>query len=192
MPQPEADHVIASFEPLPGCEPALASALRGVAGAFAADGAMDADEVAARVERLAEEMVRAGFPDRTPLNQFFAGHLYAREILIPAGSFAIGNLQLYPHISVISRGEISMLDARGGMTRIRAPYTVASAPGVRKCGYAHEDTVWTTVHDVSALGLADPGSVPRETLEQFLVARWADEYRLRIGAASQEGLSCHQ
>lgn len=170
-----------------GCavySPDLHVAMRGVAEVFSAAGTFAPAAIAARVERLCAAMRAAGLPSQVPLNQHFAGKLYVREILIPAGSFAIGEIQLYEHVSVISYGEISMLDPRhGGVVRIRAPYTCISPPGVRKCGFAHEDTVWTTIHDISGLQLADPSQAPVELLENFLVARTPEECALRLGAS---------
>lgn len=143
----------------------------------------DPQAVADAVEALVAEMKAVGLTPPFPVNHFFCGRMYAREILIPAGAFAIGEIQKERHISILSRGEISMLNARGGHTRIRAPYTFVSEPGVRKCGFAHEDTVWTTVHDIGESGLLDAPVAPIEELEDFLVARTPGEYLLHLQSA---------
>lgn len=154
--------------------------IRAVADAFDSSLLLDPADVAARVERLLTEMHRLGLHHDLPLNHFFTGQLYARELLIPAGTFAIGEIQKAGHVSIISRGEISMLNADGGFTRIKAPYTFVCEPGVRKCGFAHEDTVWTTVHDMSAMGLENPSQLPIDELESFLVARTPQEYQMQL------------
>lgn len=151
--------------------------LRLLAEAFRTESPMDSAEVARRVERILVRMRGLDLKPNFPVNHFIADGMYARELLIPAGAFAIGEIQKERHISVIARGEITMLNDHGGYTRVRAPFTVINEPGVRKCGYAHEDTVWTTVHNISSIG-PQPELMTLQALEDHLVARTPQEYAL--------------
>lgn len=153
-------------------------AARRVAEAFAATEPMNPAEVRDCVEDLLAEMRVHGLKAELPLAHFHTDGLYARELVLPKGTFAIGEIQKFPHVSVISKGEISMLNEDGGVTRVKAPCTIVSKPGVRKCGFAHEDTVWTTVHNMSSCGIEDPASAPVEMLEQFLTVRTQEEHAL--------------
>src|ERR1700739_4861404 len=76
---------------------------------------------------------------------YFAQGLYAREITIPKGAALTGKIHLFEHINIISKGDISVL-TEDGVKRIKAPATIISQPGIKRIGYAHEETVWTTIH----------------------------------------------
>lgn len=170
---PQPDDSVSAFLSL-----AVFPAARAVAEAFTATVPMNPDDVRDRVETLLAEMRTNGLKAELPLTHFHAPGLYARELVLPKGTFAIGEIQKYPHVSVISKGEISMLNEDGGVTRVKAPCTIVSKPGVRKVGFAHEDTVWTTVHNMSDCGIDDPASAPVEVLEKFLTVSTQEEHRL--------------
>lgn len=71
--------------------------------------------------------------------------VYAREIFIPKGVTLTGKIHKTEHLNIISAGEITVWTDEG-MKRIKAPCTLISKPGMKRVGYAHEDTVWTTIH----------------------------------------------
>lgn len=97
-----------------------------------------------KVLRLEQELLK-GEPIELPVNHHFAKGLYARELFIPAGTVLTGKIHRFEQINIISQGEISVLTEEG-IVRIKAPYTLVSPPGTKRVGYAHEDTVWTTIH----------------------------------------------
>ena len=55
-----------------------------------------------------------------------------------------GGIHKKGHISFVI-GDVSML-TEDGRERVKGPRIVVSEPGVKRVGYAHEDTTWTTVH----------------------------------------------
>ena len=75
----------------------------------------------------------------------YANGLYAREITIPAGTVLTGKVHKTEHLNIISAGRITVWTEQG-MRTISAPFTMVSQPGTKRVGYAHEDTVWTTIH----------------------------------------------
>jgi hypothetical protein len=75
----------------------------------------------------------------------FSKGLYAREIFIPKGTVLVGKVHRFENLNIISQGDITVLTEDGAL-RIKAPFTVVSPPLTKRVGYAHEDTVWTTVH----------------------------------------------
>ena len=92
--------------------------------------------------------------------------LYAREMIIPAGPIITGKIKKHEHISVISAGLVTeVTDA--GLQRIQAPYTMVSKPGTKRVVWAHETTVWTTIHASSETDL--------DKLEDDLIASSYDE-----------------
>ncbi len=75
----------------------------------------------------------------------FAPGVYARELRIPAGTLLTGKMHKTTHLNVVSAGDITVW-TEDGMKRIQAPFTFVSHPGTKRVGYAHSDTVWTTIH----------------------------------------------
>lgn len=96
-----------------------------------------------------------------PTRHVFADGLYAREITIPKGALLTGKIHKHPHLNIISKGDISVLTEEG-VKRIRAPFTMVSPAGIKRAGYAHEETVWTTIHASTETDL--------ERLEDQLIA----------------------
>ena len=76
---------------------------------------------------------------------YFAKGLYARAIHIPKGTLLTGKIHKQEHLNIVAQGVISVLTEDGPQT-VRAPFTMVSKPGTKRVGYAHEDTVWITVH----------------------------------------------
>jgi hypothetical protein len=90
----------------------------------------------------------------------FADGLYAREILIRAGTILTGKVHSTEHLNIVSKGRIAVW-TEDGMKIVAAPCTLVSRPGTKRVGFAIEDTVWTTIHanpenltDLPALELA--------------------------------------
>lgn len=89
-------------------------------------------------------------PDRSyddifPVEHFFAPHLYARQMTIPAGSLIIGKIHKHAHINTVSKGKIKVF-SEFGTKIVEAPCTFISEPGIKRVGVAMEETVWTTYH----------------------------------------------
>ena len=94
---------------------------------------------------------------------YFAEGLYAREITIPKGTLLTGKIHHFQHLNIISQGDITVLTEQGPK-RVTAPCTLISPPGTKRLGYAHAETVWTTVH-------ANPEDIQDvEKLEAVLVS----------------------
>lgn len=75
----------------------------------------------------------------------FGPGVYMREVRIPKGATVVGKIHKTEHYSILSQGELSVW-TEGGMKRLKASHVVLSQPGMKRVGYAHEDTVWITVH----------------------------------------------
>lgn len=111
-----------------------------------------------------------------PVEHHFSRGVYARELSIPKGTVLVGKIHKFSQINIISKGEISVLTDEG-VKRIKAPFTLVSLPGVKRAGYAHEDTVWTTIHGTDETDL--------ERLEEQLIAGSFEEYDNFCAALSQ-------
>lgn len=71
--------------------------------------------------------------------------LYAREIVIPKGALMTGRVHKHQHVSVMVRGDMTVL-TEAGMQRVKGYHCWICEPGTKRVGYAHEETVWLTVH----------------------------------------------
>lgn len=77
---------------------------------------------------------------------YFCNGIYARELFIPKGTVLVGKIHSSEHINVISKGLIDVITEEDGYKTISAPHTMVCPPGVKRAGYALEDTIWTTFH----------------------------------------------
>ena len=89
-----------------------------------------------------------------PVNHHFSQGVYARELFIPKGTLLTGQIHKFEQLNIMSKGEMSVL-VDGVIKRVRAPFTVVSPPGTKRIAYAHEDTVWTTVHGTELRDLGE-------------------------------------
>jgi hypothetical protein len=76
---------------------------------------------------------------------YFADGIYAREIVIPAGTLLTGKIHKTRHLNIISQGRIAVV-TESGRTIIDAPYTFVAEAGTKRVGIALTDCVWTTIH----------------------------------------------
>lgn len=97
-----------------------------------------------KVLRLEAEIAKLEQVDM-PVNHLHMDGVYARELFIPKGTVLTGKIHKHEQINIISSGEISVLSENGRVVRIKAPYSFVSAPGAKRAGYAHEDTIWITI-----------------------------------------------
>jgi hypothetical protein len=98
----------------------------------------------AQVDALEREIEKLPQVD-CPVWHFFAPGLYARKMLIPAGTALTGAVHRTEHLCIVS-GDIEVTTDEG-VRRISDMHAILiSLPGIKRAGYAHADTFWTTVH----------------------------------------------
>lgn len=114
------------------------------AAPFSMINSYDEPDLLAKIMRLESEMAQLPQMEVETVHRFSHG-IYEREITIPKGTLLTGKMHRTDHISHVLKGDISVLTEHG-IERIRAPATIVSKAGMKRVGYAHEDTVWTTVH----------------------------------------------
>ncbi len=112
--------------------------------------------------------------DLSVIHHFAPGN-YAREIFHPKGVVVIGKIHRHAHVNVISQGEVHVI-TEDGTVRRKAPCTFISEPGTKRCVYALEDTVWTTIHPTHETDL--------EKIEEEIIApSYEDLYMLEGGTS---------
>nr|WP_145546384.1 hypothetical protein [Variovorax boronicumulans] len=72
-----------------------------------------------------------------------AGEVYARTIFIPAGTVLTGAAHNKDHVNVMF-GDISV-STDEGMVRLTGYHVLPTKAGMKRVGFAHRDTCWTTV-----------------------------------------------
>jgi hypothetical protein len=106
-----------------------------------------------KIERLQKALLQLP-PAAVETNHYFADGLYARELFIPKGMCIVGKVHKKDHFFMISKGRLSVtMDDR--VVELVAPVLVVSQPGVKRAGYALEDTICITFHRTDLKDLAE-------------------------------------
>ena len=98
------------------------------------------------IEKLfAIEAVLLQMPQvEVPLRHCFGNKVYVREMTAPKGSILIGKMHKYKQVNIVVKGDISVL-TEDGWKRLKAGDMFESPAGIKRAGFTHEDTVWTTI-----------------------------------------------
>jgi hypothetical protein len=80
-----------------------------------------------------------------PVNHYFARGVYVRELPIPAGAMIVGRVHKYSQVSMLIKGEMTIFSG-GELKKMRAPCIIECPPGIKRAGYAHEDSIFVSVH----------------------------------------------
>lgn len=106
------------------------------------------DEVvrSTRDKILSAEQYLATLPQADiPIKHTFAHGTYAREIMIPSGVCCTGKVHKYDDLNIVPYGHMQVL-TEDGFKEVKGPCTFTGCAGVKKIGYAIEDTLWITIH----------------------------------------------
>ena len=111
--------------------------------------------------------------DALPMRHQFVNGVYAREMMILAGTLIIGKIHKHAHFNFVMSGRVLVL-SEDGAKEVRGPCYFESKAGIKRVGIALEDTVWVTVHPTTATTVedAEPECVV-DTYEQFAAFRSA-------------------
>jgi SET domain-containing protein len=78
-------------------------------------------------------------------NHHFGPGTYMRELVIPADMILTGRIHKYAHLNILTKGKITVW-TEDGMKTLEAPCVIKSEAGMKRVGYTHEDSIWTTIH----------------------------------------------
>lgn len=112
-------------------------------------------ELAFKLQQAMQEGLDRGdfIPAECPLIHTFSKGSYARSIFIPKGSKLVGKTHRHRHLLIMSYGDVSMT-TDDGFIRLQGFNVYDSQAGIKRCVYAHEDTVITTIHLTDETDLA--------------------------------------
>ena len=108
-----------------------------------------------------EQAILAGEQVEMPVVHKFAHGLYVREILVKKGWELTGRLHKQDDFQIVYYGDISILTEQG-LKRFVGPCSFTSKAGIKPYAYAHEDTLYSTVHHTH---LTDLAAIERELFE---------------------------
>ena len=114
-----------------------------------------------------EEILKSSCPQIGPkVIHHFSPGIYAREMRIPKGTILTGKIHKTEHLCILNGDiEIASQDGKG---RFTGYLTFLSKPGVKRIGYAHEDTVFTTIHAIEGTDItALEEALAVDTFEQY-------------------------
>lgn len=86
-----------------------------------------------------------GESDVFPVTHSFSDGVYIREMFLPAGGFIIGKIHKLSHTVFLLKGRILVATENGNMEYV-APCYINATAGLKRAGYALEDTIWVNVH----------------------------------------------
>lgn len=96
-------------------------------------------------ERFAKENVQVEIPP----THYIHGGMYAREITIPKGTIITGQIYKFNHLDIMISGDITVTTDTDKPVRYKGYNLFKGMSGKKRAGYAHEDTVWITIHPVT-------------------------------------------
>ena len=114
-----------------------------------------------------------------PVNHYFAGGVYEREMIAPANSTFTGKIHLTEHLAKLISGTMTITDGDTAGT-FTGPKTFISKPGDKRAGIAHTECVFSTFHAID--------EQPIDDIEKALVVDTIEQYRL---AQDKTGALCH-
>ena len=105
-----------------------------------------------KIMALEKQMIKApetiledGRPIELEVKHYFAPGVYARSVFIPAGALVTGKIHKTEHLNILAQGRIEISNL-GESKEMVAPFIYVSPPGTKRAGYAHEDSLWITIH----------------------------------------------
>jgi len=107
-----------------------------------------------------------GMQDMFPLKQKLENGLYTREIFMPKDSLVVSFIHKQNHPSFFLSGEMSVLNDKGEVKRIKAPMAIETEAGTQRVAVMHEDCVWVCVYRTDA-----------KTFEEAELEVYTDNYK---------------
>lgn len=94
------------------------------------------------VKRLEEAILQTPQVD-LETQHCLSGGMYARTITIKAGTVLTGATHKTDHVNIV-HGDISVT-TDAGVKRLTGYHVLPTKAGSKRAGYAHADTMWTTI-----------------------------------------------
>jgi len=114
-----------------------------------------------------EEQIKTLPPIELPVQHYFGHKSYVRQLFLPKYCVLTGKIHKFDQVNILLAGELSVLTEQG-VIRIKAPYVFESKAGAKRAGFAHEDSVWLTVHGTDKINVNEiEDEVISKSFEEF-------------------------
>lgn len=90
---------------------------------------------------------------------------------MPKNALIVSLTHKTEHPFLISKGDVSVWSAEGGVTRLRAPYIGVTKAGTRRILFIHDECVWTTFH---VTNMTDPDAIVADVTEPHNIGAIGD------------------
>lgn len=102
-----------------------------------------------------------GDTEDLPVEHLFGGGMCIRQMFIPKGTVVIGKIHRHAHPNFLMSGEVIVVTEGGGRQHMKAPHSLISEAGTKRCVYAIEDSIWAVVHKTET---TDPVELEKEVI----------------------------
>jgi len=99
----------------------------------------------AQIKSLENAILRELEPVEEVLEHHFIPGVYCRKLTLPAGAVIVGKIHQDLHMCIVAKGRI-MVASEEGSKELVAGDVFVSRPGVKRAGYAIEETVFINIH----------------------------------------------
>lgn len=82
---------------------------------------------------------------KCPVVHRFGPGIYIREATYPPNTLIIGQEHRHPHMNILLRGEIAVVDGNGNTAKLVAPFVFVAPAGAKK-GYSLTEVVWQNIY----------------------------------------------
>jgi quercetin dioxygenase-like cupin family protein len=96
------------------------------------------------------------------IKHHFSSGVYARQMMLPAGHFAVTHAHQYDHLSILAAGEVLVI-SDGVQIRYRAPTVITIPAGQNHRIEAVQDATWFCIH---ATEETDPAKMDQVLIEE--------------------------
>ena len=102
-------------------------------------------EVRRSINELEKAILECLPPVDMETKHYYAEGTYTRELHIPKGTVLTGKIHRHSCINILLKGKIKVITEEDEY-ELEAPHVFVSGAGIKKAGFALEDTVWINVH----------------------------------------------
>ncbi len=136
---------------------------------------------------LLENMIEAMPQYDLKTTHVLSGGIYSRTIYVPAGCVLTGAETCKDHI-IIMQGDITV-STDEGMKRLTGQHILPVKAGMRRVGYAHQDTTWTTVFHTELTNIEEIEDEVAVNSFKLQTRKFSIENKGNV--VSLENTSCH-
>lgn len=144
---------------------------------------IDLEKVPSRADIEQLQSAMAKLPQaEIETRHYFADGMYIREMRCKAGTAIVGKVHKREHFFILLTGDMTLV-SDGKRERVKAPRIMVASPGMKRVGYAHEDSICLNVHRTNSTDLEQ---IEYELIEEDPTALFDARNELKHPVLEQE------